>query len=170
MWTLLLVPRHVRQRLRQVIVFTLSGTVSKILFRSLETWCLSMKWSSLRVIAEITCHGEECPWDLYPVAQGSAAQYDIVKCWLRTKHAIIFRLSNGDIQVSFTDSSEIFIEAGSQMITYRNKCSVITRCPHQQMPATPEFTKRMKYSKALLRQVYELPASKTCWLSTQKNF
>ena len=44
-----------------------------------------------------------------------------VKKWMRTKHAIIFRLSNRIIQVIFFDQTEIILHSESHAITYINK-------------------------------------------------
>ena len=44
-----------------------------------------------------------------------------VKKWLRTKHAIIFRLSNKIIQVIFFDQTEIILHSENHAITYVNK-------------------------------------------------
>ena len=40
---------------------------------------------------------------------------------MKTKHAIMFRLSNKIVQVDFTDKTEIILSTKSKMVTYVNK-------------------------------------------------
>ena len=40
---------------------------------------------------------------------------------MKTKHAIMFRLSNKIVQVNFTDKTEIILSSESKMLTYVNK-------------------------------------------------
>lgn len=44
-----------------------------------------------------------------------------VKKWMRTKHAIMFRLSNKIVQVNFQDHTEILLNSESRLVTYVNK-------------------------------------------------
>ena len=44
-----------------------------------------------------------------------------VKKWIRTKHAILFRLSNKIVQICFLDSTEIILKGESKMVTYIKK-------------------------------------------------
>lgn len=44
-----------------------------------------------------------------------------MKQWLKTKHAIMFRLSNKVFQVDFLDQSQILLNTDSKMVTYTNK-------------------------------------------------
>ena len=44
-----------------------------------------------------------------------------VKKWMRTKHAIMFRLSNKIVQVNFQDSTEIILSSETRTVTYVNK-------------------------------------------------
>ena len=41
-----------------------------------------------------------------------------VKKWMRTKHAILFRLNNKVVQVCFQDNTEIIICSDSRLVTY----------------------------------------------------
>ena len=43
-----------------------------------------------------------------------------VKKWMKTKHAIMFRLSNKIVQVNFTDKSEIILSSEQKLVTYIN--------------------------------------------------
>jgi polo-like kinase 1 len=44
-----------------------------------------------------------------------------VKKWMRTKHAIMFRLSNKIVQVNFQDHTEILLNSENRFVTYVNK-------------------------------------------------
>lgn len=44
-----------------------------------------------------------------------------VKKWMKTKHAILFRLSNRVIQVRFLDKTEILLDSKKNVVTYVNK-------------------------------------------------
>ncbi len=39
-----------------------------------------------------------------------------VKKWMKTKHAIMFRLSNKIVQVNFTDKTEILLSSENKMV------------------------------------------------------
>ena len=88
-------------------------------------------------------------------ASTSAAPYlPHVKNWLRTKHAILFRLSNRTIQVNFTDGSEILLSSEAQACVFA--------CPRTgkraahllaKLPADPELLRRLRYVKEVLHQL-----------------
>lgn len=44
-----------------------------------------------------------------------------VKQWLKTKHAIMFRLSNGIFQVNFFDKSQILLSTIKKVIMFTSK-------------------------------------------------
>ncbi len=44
-----------------------------------------------------------------------------VKKWMKTKHAILFRLSNCVVQVRFLDKTEILLDSKKKVVTYVNK-------------------------------------------------
>jgi polo-like kinase 1 len=71
---------------------------------------------------------------------------------MRTRHAIMFRLSNKIVQVNFQDSTEIILSSESRVVTYVNK-----RGERNSYPLTTalestnsEMTKRLKYTKDIL--------------------
>lgn len=75
-----------------------------------------------------------------------------VKKWMRTKHAIMFRLSNKIVQVNFQDHTEILLNSESRLVTYVNK-----KGERQTLPLNlalesnnAEMTKRLKYTKDIL--------------------
>lgn len=44
-----------------------------------------------------------------------------VKKWVKTRHALLFRLSNKIVQVNFMDKTEIIISSENKLLTYVNK-------------------------------------------------
>ena len=75
-----------------------------------------------------------------------------VKKWMRTKHAILFRLSNKIVQVCFLDQTEIILSSETKLVTYVNKKG--ERRPYPLSNAldsnNTEMTKRLKYTKEIL--------------------
>jgi polo-like kinase 1 len=77
-----------------------------------------------------------------------------VKNWLRTKHAILFRLSNRTIQVNFTDGSEILLSSEAQACVFVDP-KTGKRDAHllAKLPADPELLRRLRYVKEVLHQL-----------------
>ena len=75
-----------------------------------------------------------------------------VKKWIRTKHAILFRLSNKIVQICFLDSTEIILKGESKMVTYKNKKNEKLNYPLSTAMESDnkEMTKRLKYTKDIL--------------------
>ncbi|CAG9323808.1 unnamed protein product [Blepharisma stoltei] len=75
-----------------------------------------------------------------------------VKKWLSTPHAIIFRLSNKIVQVSFQDKTELLLCSESKFVTYVSKKGERNTYPlHSAMESrNMEMTKRLKYTKEVL--------------------
>lgn len=75
-----------------------------------------------------------------------------VKKWMRTKHAIMFRLSNKIVQVNFQDHTEILLNSESRLVTYVNKKGERQTLPlnHALESNNAEMTKRLKYTKDIL--------------------
>ena len=69
--------------------------------------------------------------DIKPIVEGGIGgneandntkkSFTYVKKWMRTKHAIMFRLSNKIVQVCFQDHTEIILSSESRVVTYCNK-------------------------------------------------
>ncbi len=87
--------------------------------------------------------------------------------WLRTKHAIFFRLSNRTVQVIFQDHTELVLSSLTNCVTYTDKnrkrttSSMERASPAVSSGATeataadpwadrPDLAKRMKYTKEIL--------------------
>lgn len=75
-----------------------------------------------------------------------------VKKWMRTKHAIMFRLSNKIVQVCFQDHTEIILSSESRVVTYCNKKGDRSSYPLSSALESNnyEMTKRLKYTKDIL--------------------
>ena len=81
--------------------------------------------------------------------------YVFIKKWVRTKHAILFRLSNQTVQIVFYDQTEILLTPDQRYITYVDKMR------HRQtflfndelVGNNPDFAKRLKYTKDIMHQL-----------------
>ena len=71
---------------------------------------------------------------------------------MRTKHAIMFRLSNKIVQVCFQDHTEIILSSESRIVTYVNKKGERSTYPLSSALESNnnEMTKRLKYTKDIL--------------------
>lgn len=97
--------------------------------------------------------------DKKPILPDTRPEYDhdyvYVKRWLRTRHAVIFRLSNKTVQVCFFDNTEIILSSEARLVTYTNhqgerktfSLSSIVNKPQ------PDVAKRLKYTKDILYQL-----------------
>lgn len=75
-----------------------------------------------------------------------------VKKWMRTRHAIMFRLSNKVVQVNFQDHTEIMLSSETKIVTYVNKRGERSTYPLNSAmdSANLEMVKRLKYTKDIL--------------------
>ncbi|OMJ68101.1 hypothetical protein SteCoe_34553 [Stentor coeruleus] len=82
-----------------------------------------------------------------------------VKKWMRTRHAIMFRLSNKIVQVNFQDHTEIILSSESRMVTYVNKKGERNTYPlaNALESTNLEMTKRLKYTKEILSSMLSNP-------------
>ena len=82
-----------------------------------------------------------------------------VKKWMRTRHAIMFRLSNKIVQVNFQDHTEIILSSETRMVTYVNKKGERNTYPlASALESTNlEMTKRLKYTKEILSSMLSNP-------------
>ncbi|KAL4513142.1 hypothetical protein ABPG72_017827 [Tetrahymena utriculariae] len=78
-----------------------------------------------------------------------------VKKWVKTKNAILFRLQNKIVQVSFSDKTEIILNSIMKIVTFNNKQGI-----RQNFPLTPdlkmyspEMEKRLKYTRQILTDI-----------------
>ena len=79
-----------------------------------------------------------------------------VKKWMKTKHAIMFRLSNKVVQVIFhQDNTEIILSSELKVVTYVNKKRERLQFPLSSAleSSNQEMAKRLKYTKDILTQM-----------------
>ena len=71
---------------------------------------------------------------------------------MKTKHAILFRLSNKIVQVCFLDQTEIILSSETKIVTYLDKKGVRNTYPLNTALDSDnhEMTKRLKYTKQIL--------------------
>jgi len=83
---------------------------------------------------------------------GQKASSIYVKKWMKTKHAIMFRLSNKIVQVNFTDKTEIILSSENKIVTYVNKKGERSNYPLATAleSSNSEMAKRLKYTKEIL--------------------
>ena len=81
--------------------------------------------------------------------------YVYVKKWMRTKQAILFRLSNKIIQVCFLDTTEIILKNDTKQITYINKKNERKNYSYNSALESEdhEMNKRLKYTKEMLAHI-----------------
>jgi polo-like kinase 1 len=78
-----------------------------------------------------------------------------LKKWVRTKHAILFRLSTQTVQIVFFDQTEILLTPDERFVTYVDKHRHrSTFYLNDELVGTNlELAKRLKYSKEILQQL-----------------
>lgn len=78
-----------------------------------------------------------------------------MKKWIKTKHAMLFRLSNGTVQVLFYDSTEVLISSEGRLITYvdKDKNRFILSVAEIANKQNSDCQRRLKYSKEILSQL-----------------
>ncbi len=100
-------------------------------------------------------------------SDGMGREYDgegeptvFLKKWVRTKHAILFRLSNQTVQVVFYDHTEILLSSEARVVTYVNKRreretyyleDIMNAIEHN------DIKKRLKYAEGILQQLISTP-------------
>jgi polo-like kinase 1 len=77
-----------------------------------------------------------------------------VRKWMLTRHAIIFRLSNNNLQVNFFDQTEVFLWADQPYyVTYVSKARQRATYDIEEAAGVPELAKRVKYVRDILAQL-----------------
>ena len=89
--------------------------------------------------------------------------FTYVKKWMRTRHAIMFRLSNKIVQVCFQDHTEIILSSESRIVTYVNKKGERSTYPLSTAleNSNYEMTKRLKYTKDILTHMLNMNQQRT---------
>jgi len=92
-----------------------------------------------------------------PSSVNAVAPTDLVyvKKWVRTKHAILFRMSDQTIQIVFYDQTEILLTPDDSVITYvnKNRNRLTYTFTDELIGNHAELGKRLKYTKEILQQL-----------------
>ncbi|GMH69666.1 hypothetical protein TrLO_g11246 [Triparma laevis f. longispina] len=91
-------------------------------------------------------------------AANTADTGDLVylKKWVRTRHAILFRLSNRTVQVVFFDHTEVLLSCEARSVTYVDKERKRNTYSLSQVMGAggrADIAKRLKYTKDILHQL-----------------
>lgn len=78
-----------------------------------------------------------------------------IKRWFRSKHAVIFRMSNKTVQVIFIDQTEVIINSAAKSVVYYNKNHErFDYLIHEVMQSeNKELIKRFQYTKEVLNEM-----------------
>ena len=91
--------------------------------------------------------------DAAPTPADGAMPY--LKKWVRTKHAILFRLSNQTVQIVFYDQTEVLLTPDERYITYvdKKRHRQTFHLSDELVGSNPEMAKRLRYAKEILHQL-----------------
>ena len=77
-----------------------------------------------------------------------------VKKWVRTRHAVVFRMSNRMYQVNFFDNSMVVLSVTGGRVAYFSKGKVETHTLHNlEQNGSAAFKKRFNYAKEVIVQL-----------------
>ena len=78
-----------------------------------------------------------------------------IKRWFRSKHSVIFRMSNKTVQVIFIDQTELIINSTTKKVAYFNKGHQRFEYPIQEIMESDnkELIKRFQYTKEVLNEM-----------------
>eukprot|EP00978_Attheya_sp_CCMP212_P007793 scaffold18143_cov49-Attheya_sp.AAC.2 len=87
--------------------------------------------------------------------EGDASTLVHLKKWVRTKHAILFRLSDNTVQVVFYDHTEVILTPDLRHVTYVDKMKGRNAYNLDDALAgdNAELTKRLKYARDIVHQL-----------------
>lgn len=80
-----------------------------------------------------------------------------LKKWVRTRHAVFFRLSDQTVQIVFYDHTEVLLTPDERYITYvdRNKTRNTYYMTDELIGCNTEIERRLKYTKEILQQLVD---------------
>ena len=78
-----------------------------------------------------------------------------MKQWLKTRHAIMFGMSNKLFQVNFFDNSQILLNTIKKTVLFRSKKNEVTYQPlsNSLLISDSEMARRIKYTKEILNSI-----------------
>ncbi|RLN44134.1 hypothetical protein BBJ28_00010608, partial [Nothophytophthora sp. Chile5] len=89
-------------------------------------------------------------------SQGALGSMVFVKKWVKTRHAVLFQLSNGTVQFNFFDKSKLVLSANARAVTYLDRegdLAVFASSVAILTPQRPDLAKRLRYAKDMLQQM-----------------
>ena len=112
--------------------------------------------------------GEEGGGIVNPLAHGGAehtnkdSEMPFLKKWVRTRHAILFRLSNRVVQVVFFDRSEVLLSPEARVVTYVNKSGAREEHSLEEVlhNGRSDISKRLKYTKDIIWRLINVNSAK----------
>jgi polo-like kinase 1 len=89
---------------------------------------------------------------------GAEAELPFLKKWVRTRHAILFRLSNRTVQVVFFDRSEVLLSSEARVVTFVSKAGIRTEHTLEEVLHTgrTDIAKRLKYTKDIMYRLINI--------------
>lgn len=100
--------------------------------------------------------------ELEAIEQGKPMEF--VKKWVKTRHAVLFCLSNGTLQINFFDSSKLLLSGGGRVVTYLDKedeLAVFSTAVVVLKSERPDLLKRLRYAKDMLQQMLRVQVTST---------
>jgi len=81
-----------------------------------------------------------------------------LKKWVRTRHAVFFRLSDQTVQIVFYDHTEVLLTPDERYITYvdRNRNRSTFYMTDELVGCDAEIERRLKYTKEILQQLVDV--------------
>jgi hypothetical protein len=91
------------------------------------------------------------------VSDTSSVELVYLTKWVRTKHAIFFRLSDGTVQIVFFDQTELMLSSDISSLVYVDKTQSRTSMTLDLhlIESHPDVAKRLKYGKDILHQLVQ---------------
>jgi polo-like kinase 1 len=90
---------------------------------------------------------------------GNGGNCDItyLKKWVRTRHAVFFRLSNQTVQIVFYDHTEVLLTSDERYVTYvdRDRNRSTFYMTDELVGCNTEIERRLKYTKEILQQLVD---------------
>lgn len=99
-----------------------------------------------------------CPEEDAAMSRGSpTVDMPFVKKWVRTSHAVLFRLSNRVVQMNFFDHSSLVLSSDARNVSFVDKRGKRSHHPLSMVMQSgrQDIAKRLRYTKDILHQVIE---------------
>lgn len=95
---------------------------------------------------------------LPPQGSSDNGNMTYLKKWVRTKHAVFFRLSDQTVQIVFYDHTEVLLTPDERYITYvdKNRSRNTYYMTDELVGCNPEIERRLKYTKEILQQLVDV--------------